>query len=125
VVTKDVALAVKVLSKYKCTFAVRGGGHTPHKDSGANTDNGVTIDLRSMKTVTVSADKSTVAVKGGARWIDVYSLLDTLGLAVSGGRVSPVGVGGLVTGGGISFFTARYGFVCDNVKEYEVNTTAV
>ncbi|KAF7936660.1 uncharacterized protein EAE97_008026 [Botrytis byssoidea] len=51
---------------------------------------------------------------------EVYSVLDSLGLATSGGRVADVGVGGLTTGGGISFFSAREGLVCDNVENYEV-----
>jgi hypothetical protein len=36
---------------------------------------------------------------GGARWEDVYLKLDAMNLAVSGGRVNDVGVGGLTLGG--------------------------
>lgn len=54
------------------------------------------------------------------RWIGVYSRLDPQGLAIPGGRVATVGVGGLVTGGGISFFSGRTGFVCDNVVNFEL-----
>ncbi|MCJ1269965.1 hypothetical protein MMC22_009858 [Lobaria immixta] len=59
-----------------------------------------------------------------------------MGLSVSGGRVSKPGVAGLTTGGmfdksrlrneltvdqgGISYFSTRKGFVCDNVVNYEV-----
>ena len=50
----------------------------------------------------------------------MYSQLDALDLATSGGRVAIVGAGGLITGGGISFFSARQGFVCDNVENFEV-----
>jgi FAD/FMN-containing dehydrogenase len=31
-----------------------------------------------------------------------------------------VGVGGLTLGGGLSFLSAEYGLVCDNVVNYEV-----
>ncbi|KAJ4298223.1 hypothetical protein N0V90_006122 [Kalmusia sp. IMI 367209] len=37
-----------------------------------------------------------------------------------GGRLSQVGVAGLLTGGGVSFFSGRYGFACNNVQTYEV-----
>jgi FAD/FMN-containing dehydrogenase len=37
-----------------------------------------------------------------------------------GGRVPPVGVGGLITGGGNSYFSNRYGMACDMVKSFEV-----
>lgn len=46
--------------------------------------------------------------------------LDPLGLAVVGGRVADVGVSGLVLGGGISFFSGRRGWACDNVLSYEI-----
>ena len=42
------------------------------------------------------------------------------GLSVIGGRVSAIGVGGLTLGGGISFFSNRFGWACDNVNTYEV-----
>ncbi len=34
--------------------------------------------------------------------------------------MSAIGVGGLTLGGGISFFSGRYGWACDNVNTYEV-----
>jgi hypothetical protein len=50
----------------------------------------------------------------------VYSKLDAIGVGTSGGRVATVGVGGLVTGGGISFFSREHGLVCDNVQTFQV-----
>lgn len=83
-------------------------------------ENGVTVDLRKMRQTTLSADKKTASVGPGAKWGEVYSVLDALGYAIPGGRTSDVGVAGLVLGGGNSFFAARYGFVCDNVKNFEI-----
>lgn len=104
--TKDVSHAVYVLSllgektsfKSECQFAIRGGGHTPWAGA-ANQARGVTIDLAGLNIVDVSPDKTVTGIGPGNRWINVYSQLDRLGLAVPGGRVSSVGVGGLVTGG--------------------------
>ncbi|KAI4212981.1 MAG: hypothetical protein LQ351_004325 [Letrouitia transgressa] len=93
-----------------------------------------------MKTITLSPDKKFASVQPGAKWIEVYTYLDALGYAIPGGRAGDVGVGGLTTGGklsainnpvytpkrslrlpgGNSFFAARYGFVCDNVQNFEV-----
>ncbi|KAI9790767.1 MAG: hypothetical protein M1833_001763 [Piccolia ochrophora] len=102
-----------------CRFAVRSGGHTPWKGS-ANIDKGVTFDLRSLNQVSVRTDSKVTSVGPGAKWSDVYSKLDTLNLAVTGGRVGSVGVGGLITGGGNSFFAPRYGLACDNIDNFEV-----
>ena len=65
----------------------------------ANIANGITIDLSVMNEVEVRHDRSITSVGGGARWVDVYLKLDAMNLAVSGGRVYDVGVGGLTTGG--------------------------
>ena len=50
----------------------------------------------------------------------MYSFLEQKGLVVSGGRLAPIGVPGLLLGGGISFYGNQYGFSCDNVVNYEV-----
>jgi FAD/FMN-containing dehydrogenase len=81
-----------------CQVAIRSGGHTPWAGA-ANINGGVTIDMSAINQVTVSADQMLTSIGPGARWIDVYLKLDALGLAVPGGRISEVGVGGLVTGG--------------------------
>ncbi len=144
--SKDVATAIKILAKIDAVsihaqFAIRGGGHTPFAGS-ANIDRGVTIDLRSLDQIIVSPDGRMASIGGGARWGQVSAKLDSMGLAVAGGRVSNTGVGGLTTGGrwapmfrnifcflltkitltvgGMSFFAPRKGWVCDNVKNYEV-----
>lgn len=76
--------------------------------------------MGALDDVVVSADQKTTSIGPGNRWADIYLKLDALGLAIPGGRSGAVGVGGLVTGGGISFFSPRYGFVCDSVQNFEV-----
>ena len=73
-----------------------------------------------LNEVVVSEDKTQTAVGPGNTWFDVYTKLEVMGLSVIGGRVSGIGVGGLTLGGGISFFSGRYGWACDNVNTYEV-----
>jgi FAD/FMN-containing dehydrogenase len=102
----------------ECQFAVRCGGHTPWAGA-ANIDGGITIDLSGMKSVTYSAATNTTAVEPGATWHDVYLAAHAEGHMVAGGRSSTVGVGGLVLGGGNSFYAARMGLVCDNVHQFE------
>lgn len=46
--------------------------------------------------------------------------MDVKKLAVASGRNSAVGIGGLILGGGISFFSPRFGFVRSNVLSYEI-----
>jgi hypothetical protein len=100
--TDDVAVTIKVLTwlplSDACKLAIRGGGHTPWAGS-ANIEGGITLDLSSMKTITVNQDRSVVAVGAGSLWGEVYRKTDELGIAVIGGRGSSIGVGGLTLGG--------------------------
>lgn len=89
-------------------------------EGSSNIDGGITIDLAQLKEVTVSADKTEVAIGAGNVWYDVYAHLEPYKLKVIGGRVSAVGVGGLTLGGGISFFSNQHGWACDNINTYEV-----
>ncbi|KAL8820863.1 MAG: hypothetical protein Q9191_007428, partial [Dirinaria sp. TL-2023a] len=115
----QISKIVSTLSQAKCQFAVRGGGHMLFVGSNG-IQNGVTIDLRQMKQTTLSTDKKTASVEPGSKLGEVYTTLDALGYAIPGGRASDVGVAGLTLGGGNSFYAARYGFVCDNVKNFEI-----
>lgn len=96
--TIDVSVAVSGLAKFHCEFAIRGGGHISWVGS-ANIAGGVTIDLSSCSSVSVSADRKTTSAGGGTRWAGIYSKLDVMGLAIVGGRVSDVGIGGFTLGG--------------------------
>ncbi|KAK5988319.1 FAD-dependent monooxygenase CTB5 [Cladobotryum mycophilum] len=122
---EDVATVLRSLSTTadpsgKCiNIAIRSGGHAAHAGA-ANIENGVTVDLRRLNGIEVSHDRKTVSIGPGATWGDVYSKLDGLGLSVAGGRAAPVGVGGLTTGGGVSYFSPRYGWACDTVSNYQV-----
>jgi FAD/FMN-containing dehydrogenase len=79
------------------------------------------LDLVNLNNITLSADQTQTSIGPGNRWVDVYSYLQSKGLAVIGGRVSDIGVGGLTLGGGISFFSGRFGWACDNVNNYQVS----
>jgi FAD/FMN-containing dehydrogenase len=75
------------------------------------------IDLQQINHVTVvDDDKNSVEIGPGSRWERVYSILDAQEIGIPGGRVSTVSVRGLITGGGISFFSPRYGWVFDSVE---------
>ncbi|KAK9436350.1 FAD binding domain-containing protein [Metarhizium brunneum] len=115
----DVSLAVLTSRVTQCKFAVKSGGHAAFAGA-SNIEGGLTLDLRNLNQVVVSADKKQTSVGAGNVWYDVYTKLQPMGLTVVGGRVSAIGVGGLTLGGGISFFSNRYGWSCDNVNNFQV-----
>ncbi|PWY90671.1 FAD-binding domain-containing protein [Aspergillus heteromorphus CBS 117.55] len=119
---EDVSIAVSTLvqaDESQCRFAVRSGGHTPGAGV-ANIEQGITIDLSMMNSTTYHEDKGIASILPGARWESVYTALDPYGVTVPGGRSGKVGVGGFLLGGGNSFYTARVGFACDNVENFEI-----
>ncbi|KAK4235424.1 hypothetical protein C8A03DRAFT_36718 [Achaetomium macrosporum] len=116
---EDVATAIQILTRQQAPFTVKAGGHTAFA-GGSNIQDGVTMDLVNLNAIAVSADRRTVSVGAGNRWINVSEALDPLGLAVVGGRSATVGVSGLTLGGGISYFSGMYGWACDNVRSYQV-----
>ncbi|RYP18841.1 hypothetical protein DL765_003721 [Monosporascus sp. GIB2] len=122
--THDVSTAVQVLTSGTsigpvCPFAVQSSGHSTSAGA-SNVQDGVTVDLRGLDAIATSQDGFVVSIGTGATWGAVYSYLDHLGLSVAGARSSTVGVGGLSTGGGISYFGPHYGWTCDTVRNSEV-----
>jgi FAD/FMN-containing dehydrogenase len=87
----------------------------------------VTLDLSGLDAIslkeTQKGDQSSspiVSVGVGATWGNVYSYLEPFNLSVSGARAATVGVGGLLLGGGISYFGPRFGWACDGIVNIEV-----
>ncbi|RMZ70392.1 fad binding domain-containing [Pyrenophora seminiperda CCB06] len=119
----DVSTVVLIARLTQCKFAAKSGGHSA-VPGGSNIQDGITISFERMNQTVVSNDKKSVSFQPGQVWYDVYTKLDKDNLAIIGGRVSDVGVGGLTLGGGISFFSSMYGLACDNVISYELVTAS-
>ncbi|KAH7310887.1 hypothetical protein B0I35DRAFT_463407 [Stachybotrys elegans] len=119
----DVAKFVRTLRPYALSgqayFAIKGAGQQPLPACN-NIEEGITLDLRNLTGIQVDQAKGVVSVGAGVRWATVYEVLEPLGLAVTGGRSGPGGIGGLSLSGGLSFFSSREGFITDNIVEFEV-----
>lgn len=118
--TEEVAKVIKILaSNPGCNFAIRSGGHSV--SGGSNIDDGITVDLGAhMKSCWYDAKTRLVSIQPGGTWGDVYAALEPKGVMVAGARSHNVGIAGLLTGGGLSWFTPRVGFCCDQVVNVEV-----
>jgi hypothetical protein len=101
------------------TFSIRGGGHLQNPGFCSN-DGGVVISLSKFRDIHVSEDKLVANIGIGLTWLEVYSVLDEYGVAVTGGRMPQVGVPGLLLGGGLSFQMSEHGFSCSGVINYQV-----
>jgi FAD/FMN-containing dehydrogenase len=137
---RDVSIALGILKESNSTrFAVKGGGHNANTGFN-NVDDGVTIDMQSMKAVEVARGDQVVRVEAGALSQDAYNAAEKRNLTVLAGRIGVVGTGGFLTGGkqrppidahirmsmliifigGVSFFSPQYGWACDSILNFEV-----
>jgi FAD/FMN-containing dehydrogenase len=115
-----VSIIVLLSRLTQCPFAVKSGGHAAFAGA-SNIEGGITINLINLDEITLSDDKTVAKIGPGNVWLDVYDSLQPYSLTVIGGRVSAIGIGGLTLGGGISFFSGKYGWACDNVANFEVS----
>jgi FAD/FMN-containing dehydrogenase len=118
----DVVRAVQFGRNLGLEIAVRGGGHGVAGK--ALTDDGLVIDLRQMKAVSVEPDARTATVAGGATMSHLDRATEPHGLATTGGRVSTTGVSGLTLGGGDGWLARKMGLACDNLLAVELVTAA-
>ncbi|KAI0390653.1 FAD-binding domain-containing protein [Xylariaceae sp. FL0594] len=101
------------------SFAFRAGGHMPVPGAQSLND-GVMISASMLNSKVLSADGSIASVGPGQTWIEVYQWLSPFGLAVNGGRFPSVGVGGVLVGGGMGFFSGSQGWAVDNIVGWQV-----
>ena len=118
--TDDVATAVNFGRDHDLLVSVRGGSHSTPGYS--TCDDGIVIDLGPMNRVTVDPDSRTARVQGGATWADMDAATQEHGLALTGGRVSDTGVGGLALGSGSGWLERMYGVTCESMLSAEVVT---
>ena len=117
---RDVAAVVDLARAEDLPLSVYGGGHGV--TGSAVVDAGVCVDLRGMRGITVDAAARTARVEGGVTWGELDAATQEHGLAVTGGRASTTGVGGLALGSGSGWLERKLGFTCDNLLAAEVVT---
>jgi hypothetical protein len=128
---------MKIVASTRTPFGVRSGGHATNP--GFSSTPGVQIALFKLSKIVyhaapLASDGSIGTVEFGSGlvsytactsynivsvlmsrqrqvWDDVYAALDPLGANVVGGRVTGIGVGGFILGGGYSWLSNQYGLV--------------
>ena len=114
----DVIAAVNFGRDNQLRIAIRGGGHS---GPGLSTvDDGLVIDLSTMKGVRVDPAKRTVRVGAGCTIGDVDHATHAFGQAVPFGIFSTTGVAGLTLSGGHGYLSRQYGLAIDNLMEADV-----
>ena len=116
----DVVDAVGLARERGLSLAVRCGGHSVAGKGVC--DDGVLIDLSSMKGVHVDAGARVARANAGVLWGEFDRETQLFGLATAGGRMTTTGVGGFTLGGGYAWISTKHGLACDNLLSAEVVT---
>jgi len=116
----DVAAVVSYARDNGLALAVRSGGH-----SGAaygTVEDGIVLDLRDLARIDIDVDGRTAWVESGVTAGDFTVEAAKHGLAVGFGDTGSVGLGGLVTGGGVGYLVRKHGLTIDNLLAADVVT---
>ena len=119
---EDVVAAVNFARANELPVAVRGGGHSA--PGYATCDDGIVIDLSSMKAIEVDPDARTACAEAGLTWGEFDAATQEHGLAVTGGRFSTTGIAGLTLGSGSGWLERKCGLTADNLLSAEIVTAA-
>jgi len=118
--TDDVARVVINARETGAELAVRSGGHSPVGHS--LTDGGLVLDLHDMRRIDVDPASRTAWAETGATAVEFATAAGAHGLGVSFGDTGSVGLGGLVTGGGVGYLVRKLGLTIDNLTAAEIVT---
>lgn len=118
--TLDVVRCVEFAREHNLRVAVRGGGHNIAGKSLC--DDGLLIDLSSMKGIHVDPVKKTARAQAGLRLGEFDRETQLFGLATTMGVATDTGVAGITLGGGYGWLDGKYGLACDNLISAEVVT---
>jgi hypothetical protein len=116
----DVVAAVRFGREHDLLVSVRAGGH--NVAGNAVCDDGLMIDVSTMKGVRVDPAARTVRAEAGVTWGEFDHESQAFGLATTGGVISTTGIAGLTLGGGVGWLNGRFGLACDNLVAADVVT---
>lgn len=117
---REVATAIAFGRDRGLEIAVRSGGHSPAGHS--SVDDGLVVDMRSMRGVAIDAATRTARSGGGALLGELDVAAQACGLVCPVGVVGHTGVAGLTLGGGVGRLQRNFGLTIDNVRAVELVT---
>ncbi len=118
--TADVEKCAKFAKEHGLLVSVKGGGHSA--PGYGVCDDGLMIDMSSMRAITVDPKARTVIAEGGAQWGEFDAATQAHGLAVTGGRNPTTGIAGLTLGSGSGWLERKLGYTVDNLLGVEIVT---
>ena len=112
---EDVAETLAFVGRHGLQHATRSGGHC---FAGHSSTRGVLIDVSPLRSVSVDGDVATIGA--GTMLGDVNEHLEAHGLTIPAGTCPPVGIAGLVLGGGLGILGRSHGTTSDHLLRAQI-----
>jgi FAD/FMN-containing dehydrogenase len=116
----DVAATVRFAREHDVPLTIRSGGHSLAGHSGI--DGALLLDLGNLRSLDIDPAARIATAGPGLRAGEYSAAAVAHGLGTSFGDTGTVGLGGLVTGGGIGWLTRAYGMTIDSLVSADVVT---
>ena len=116
----DVITSVNFAREHGLVMSIKGGGH--NIAGLAVCQNGLMLDMSSMRGVWVDPPTRTARAQAGCLLGDVDRETQVHGLAAVLGFISNTGIAGLTLGGGFGYLTRRFGWTTDNLLSVDMVT---
>ena len=117
---EDVATVIRVARESGLPLAVRSGGHSA---AGHGTvAGGIVIDVRDLDELDIDPASRTAWAGSGVTAGEYTAAAAEHGLATGFGDTGSVGLGGLITGGGVGYLVRKHGLTIDNLLAAEIVT---
>ena len=114
----DVARVIRFARENGLELAVRSGGHSGAGHS--TTEGGIVIDVRDLKQLDIDPASRTAWAGSGLTAAEYTGAAVEHGLATGFGDTGSVGLGGIITGGGVGYLVRKHGLTIDSLLGAEV-----
>ncbi|CAG8592739.1 14475_t:CDS:2 [Cetraspora pellucida] len=116
----DVQNAIKCGTELDYPIVARSGGHSYEGYGIGDKDCYLVVDLVNFNKTTIDITSQTAIIETGNKLNSLYYSVNQYGFASPGGVCPFIGVGGLITGGGVGFLNRKFGFSSDNILDAQI-----
>ena len=116
----DIAAVIDVARGTGLPLAVRSGGHSGAGHS--TVDDGIVLDVRDLDDLEIDPTARTAWAGSGVTAAQYTAAAAEHKLATGFGDTGSVGLGGIVTGGGVGYLARKHGLTIDDLLAAEIVT---
>jgi len=116
----DIAAVIDVARETGLPLAVRSGGHSGAGHS--TVDDGIVLDVRDLDDLEIDPIARTAWAGSGVTAMQYTAAAAEHKLATGFGDTGSVGLGGIVTGGGVGYLGRKHGLTIDDLLAAEIVT---